>query len=82
MRNTRRNIADPISPQNPVIKKDVFEDEDRIQDHLEDKVSNEEIYSNVDDDNDDLNKENRSTRSTPAEASRRLDISSEDESGL
>jgi len=43
MRNTRRNIPDPISPENPVIKKDVIET-DRVQDHLEEQTSVEEIF--------------------------------------
>jgi hypothetical protein len=40
--NSKRNIADPISPQNPAIQKDVGDD--RIQDELTDKTSVEEIY--------------------------------------
>jgi hypothetical protein len=50
MRNSRRNIADPISPQNPVIKKDVIEN-DRTQDQLEDKISVEDILENDEDEN-------------------------------
>jgi hypothetical protein len=41
MRNSRRNIPDPISPQNPLHQTD--RTPDRIQDHLEDKVPMEEI---------------------------------------
>ena len=44
MRNSRRNIPDPISPENPVIKKDVIEN-NRIQDELEEKTSVEEIFN-------------------------------------
>ena len=43
MRKSRRNIPDPISPQNPVIKKDVIET-DRVQDHLAERVAPEEIF--------------------------------------
>jgi hypothetical protein len=43
MRNSRRNIPDPISPENPVIKKDVIET-NRVQDHLAEKVAPEEIF--------------------------------------
>jgi hypothetical protein len=44
MKNSRRNIPDPISPQNPVIKKDIIE-EDRVQNHLEEKTSVEDTLS-------------------------------------
>ena len=47
MRNSRRNIPDPVSPQNPVIKKDINHGENRTQDHLQDNTSIEEIYSDV-----------------------------------
>jgi hypothetical protein len=47
MRTTRRNIPDPISPQNPVIQKDII-DNDRIQNELEDKTSVEDILSEPD----------------------------------
>jgi hypothetical protein len=49
MRTTRRNIPDPVSPQNPVIQKDVI-DTNRIQDELEEKTSVEEILSTDDND--------------------------------
>ena len=44
MRKSRRNIPDPISPQNPVIQKDVM-DTNRVQDELEEKIPVEEILS-------------------------------------
>jgi hypothetical protein len=44
MRTTRRNIPDPISPQNPVIQKDVI-DSNRIQNELEEQTSVEDIYT-------------------------------------
>lgn len=43
MRHSRRNIPDAISPQNPLNKTDITND--RIQDHLEEKTSMEEILS-------------------------------------
>jgi hypothetical protein len=61
MRNSRRNIPDPISPQNPVIKKDVNHGENRVQDHLEEKTSVEEIYS-------DSEKERRDNRPNASNA--------------
>jgi hypothetical protein len=42
MKHSRRNIPDPISPQNPVNKTDITPD--RIQDHLEEKTSVEDIF--------------------------------------
>jgi hypothetical protein len=47
MKRTRRNIPDPISPQNPAIQKDVI-DNDRIQNELEEKISVEEILNTPD----------------------------------
>jgi hypothetical protein len=47
MRTTRRNIPDPISPQNPPIQKDVA-DTNRIQNELEEQTSMEEILSTDD----------------------------------
>ena len=46
MKNSRRNIPDPISPQNPLHQTD--RTPDRIQEHLEEKVSMEEILSTND----------------------------------
>jgi hypothetical protein len=42
MRNKRRNIPDPISPQNPLHQTD--RTDDRIQEHLEDKTHVEDIF--------------------------------------
>jgi hypothetical protein len=42
MRHSRRNITDPISPQNPVNKTDITND--RIQNELEDKTPVEDIF--------------------------------------
>jgi hypothetical protein len=42
MKHSRRNIPDPISPQNPVNKTDITPD--RIQDHLDEKTSVEDIF--------------------------------------
>jgi hypothetical protein len=42
MRHSRRNIPDPISPQNPVNRTDITPD--RIQEHLEEKTSVEDIF--------------------------------------
>ncbi len=44
MRNSRRNIPDPVSPQNPVIAKDVI-DQDRVQNHLKEKTSVEDTVA-------------------------------------
>jgi hypothetical protein len=46
MRNSRRNIPDPVSPQNPLNKTDITPD--RIQDHLEDKTPVEDILREPD----------------------------------
>ena len=43
MKHSRRNIPDPVSPQNPLNQTDITPD--RIQDHLEEKTSVEEIFS-------------------------------------
>jgi hypothetical protein len=40
MKNRRRNIPDPISPQNPVHQTN--RTEDRVRDHLQDSASLEE----------------------------------------
>lgn len=44
MKRTRRNIQDPIGPQNPVHKTDITPD--RMQEHLQERTSVEDIYSN------------------------------------
>ena len=46
MRTSRRNIPDPVSPQNPLNKTDITPD--RIQDHLEDKTPMEDILREPD----------------------------------
>lgn len=46
MRTSRRNIPDPVSPQNPLNKTDITPD--RIQDHLEDKTPVEDILREPD----------------------------------
>ncbi len=51
MRNSRRNIPDPISPQNPLNKTDITPD--RIQDELEDKIPMEDILKEPDKKKDD-----------------------------
>ena len=45
--HSRRNIQDPISPQNPLNKTDITPD--RIQDHLEEKTSVEDIFRDEND---------------------------------
>lgn len=75
MRNTRRNIPDPISPQNPVIRKDISEGDNRLQDELEDKTSVEEIYSETDENKKNLKKQNKSFENDS-------DVTITDESGL
>jgi hypothetical protein len=75
MKHSRRNIPDPVSPQNPVNKTDITPD--RIQDHLEDKTSVEDIFRD----------ENELTRHQADEIrikSQRQaeDLSPEDEAGL
>jgi hypothetical protein len=47
MRNSKRNIPDEFSPQNPLNKTDITPD--RIQDHLEDKIPVEDIVKPEDD---------------------------------
>jgi hypothetical protein len=47
MRNSRRNIPDEFSPQNPLNKTDITPD--RIQDHLEDKIPVEDIVKSDED---------------------------------
>lgn len=42
MKHPKRNIADPISPQNPVNKTDITSD--RVQNHLDEKTSVEDIF--------------------------------------
>jgi hypothetical protein len=76
MRTTRRNTPDPISPQNPVIKKDIGDGDDRIQSELQDNISVEEIYSG---DNDETKKkaENQDTASRGES-----EVTAADESGL
>jgi len=46
MRNSRRNIPDAVSPQNPLNKTDITPD--RVQEHLEEKTSMEEILNSED----------------------------------
>jgi hypothetical protein len=72
MKTTRRNIADPVSPQNPVIQKDVI-DNDRIQNELEEQTSMEEILSK-----DDKKTETSETENNPFKGSN--DTNLEDES--
>lgn len=46
MRNSRRNIPDAVGPQNPLNKTDITPD--RVQEHLEEKTSMEEILNSED----------------------------------
>jgi hypothetical protein len=75
MKHSRRNIPDPISPQNPVNKTDITPD--RIQDHLEEKTSVEDIFR----DENELTKHH--TNELPNKTQKRVDdLSPEDEAGL
>lgn len=75
MKHSRRNIPDPISPQNPVNKTDITND--RIQNHLEEKTSMEDIFI---DENELANQQSDiENKNGPTIAD---DISLEDEAGL
>lgn len=75
MRTTRRNIPDAISPQNPVIRKDINEGDDRVQDELQDKTSVEEIYNDAQETTKPAKKQNKSIENDS-------DVTIADESGL
>jgi|GEM_PF-5422363 len=77
MKNSRRNRPDPISPQNPVHKTDITHD--RIQDHLEEKTSVEDIFR----DENELTKHTEKELHRSQRANRKPDeISPEDEAGI
>lgn len=74
MRNSRRNIPDAVSPQNPLNKTDITPD--RIQDHLEEKTSMEEILREPDKRKDETLSDERLRKQSD------VDRSVEDEAGL
>ncbi|HYC84017.1 MAG TPA: hypothetical protein VEB86_02300 [Chryseosolibacter sp.] len=78
MKNSKRNIPDPVSPQNPLNKTDITHD--RIQEHLEDKTSVEDIFR----DENELTKHSaqRLHRSQKANRSLPDDTSPADEAGV
>jgi hypothetical protein len=78
MKHSKRNIPGRISPQNPVNKTDITHE--RIQDHLEDKTSIEDIFR----DENELTKHNEQQLNKSQIARRKTsdEISPEDEAGI
>lgn len=71
MRNSRRNIPDPVSPQNPLNKTDITPD--RIQDHLEEKTPMEDILNEPDQKKDEILSDERLRKQTDVDRNRQDD---------